>query len=129
MYKELTPMLLVDSVDEALAWYEDVLGAKLQHRLPDEPPFEWVSILLDGVEIMIAQKESAKDWYTHAVKTSDNPSNCIIYLYVQDAHVLYQRIKDKIKVVMEPVDQYYGMREMVIQDPFGFILVFAEIIE
>lgn len=51
MYNELAPMLLVDDVDAALAWYQDVLGAKLAYKLPDEPPYEWVSVFLDGVEI------------------------------------------------------------------------------
>ena len=129
MYKGLAPMLLVDDVDAALAWYQDVLGAKLQYKLPDNPPFEWVSILLDGVEIMLARKDSAKSWYTDAVKSADTPTNCIIYIYVEDTEALYGRIKDKAKVVMKPADQYYGMREFVIKDPFGFILIFAEVIE
>lgn len=129
MYKNLAPMLLVDDVDEALAWYQDVLGAKLAYKLPDDPPFEWVSILLDGVEIMLANKQAAQGWYTDAVKSADTPTNCIIYIYVKDTEALYGRIKNKAKVVAEPHDQYYGMRELVIEDPFGFVLIFAEAIE
>ncbi len=126
MFKDSTPMLLVDNVDKTLAWYQNILGARLQYKLPDEPPFEWVSILLDGVEIMLANKQSAKAWYTDAVKTANIPTNCIVYMYVKNFNELYQRIKDKVKVVMEPYDQHYGMREFAIQDPFGFIFVFAE---
>lgn len=129
MYRELAPMLLVDDVDGALAWYQDVLGAKLQYKLPDDPPFEWVSILLDGVEIMLARKQAAKEWYTEAVKSADTPANCIVYIYVESVDALYEKIKDKVKVVMKPADQYYGMREFVIKDPFGFILIFAETLE
>jgi uncharacterized glyoxalase superfamily protein PhnB len=129
VYKDSTPMLLVDDVDEALAWYQDELGAKLQYKLPDEPPFEWVSILLDKVEVMLAGKKAAKGWYTEAVKSADTPTNCIVYIYVESVDSLFEGIKEKVKVVIEPHDQYYGMREFVIQDPFGFILIFAESLE
>jgi len=30
---------------------------------------------------------------------------------------------------MEPVDQWYGIREFAVQDPFGIILIFAQILE
>ena len=30
---------------------------------------------------------------------------------------------------MEPTDQPYGIREFAIQSPFGFILIFAQILE
>ncbi|MGB9717571.1 MAG: hypothetical protein ACPL4E_03910 [Thermoproteota archaeon] len=40
--------------------------------------------------------------------------------------MLYNKIKDKAKILMEPVDQPYAVREFAIQDPFGFILLFAQ---
>jgi hypothetical protein len=30
---------------------------------------------------------------------------------------------------MEPTDQEYGIREFAVRDAFGFVLVFAEILE
>jgi len=128
MYQKVAPMLLVEDVDEAVAWYEDMLEAKLHASLPKIPPFEWVSLDLGDVEIMFSKKKSAQKWYSDAVIVSETPTNCIAYIYVENASNLYEQIKDKVKIVMEPTDQWYGIREFAIQDPFGFVLIFAQII-
>ncbi len=128
MYQKVAPMLLVENVEEAVKWYGKVLGAKLQSSLPNNPPFEWASLGLGNVEIMFSKKKSAQKWYSDAVIVSETPANFIAYIYVENADNLYERIKDNAKIVMEPTDQWYGLREFAIRDPFGFTLIFAQII-
>jgi len=129
VFKKVAPMFLVDDVNKAVEWYENVLGAKLEASFPENPPFKWASMLLDDIEIMFSQKKSAQEWYSKNVIVAERASNFIAYIYVKDTNILYNRIKDKVKVVMESIDQWYGIREFAIQDPFGFILIFAEILE
>lgn len=129
MYKKVAPMLLVDDVDKAVAHYQEVFGAKLQYSLPKTSPYEWVSLLLGDVEIMFWQKEAAQKEYPGVPLTSQKPRNLILYVYVEDVDTLYNRIKDKVTVLMEPKDQSYGIREFTIQDCFDFILTFAQIKE
>jgi uncharacterized glyoxalase superfamily protein PhnB len=121
-------MLLVEDVDAGLAWYRDVLGASLRYTLPDTPPFEWVSLTLDDVEIMLSLKREAQKWYSDRVRVSEAPANFIAYIYVEDANSLCARIRGKAEIILEPTDQPYGIREFAIRDPFGFVLVFAEVI-
>jgi uncharacterized glyoxalase superfamily protein PhnB len=127
MYQNVTPMLLVDDVDKAVAYYQEVFGAKLQYSLPKTLPYEWVSLLLDDVEIMFWQREAAQREYPGVPLSSEKPSNLIVYVYVKDIDALYERIKDKITVLMEPKDQSYGIREFTIRDCFDFILTFDQI--
>ncbi|MEO0115316.1 MAG: VOC family protein [candidate division WOR-3 bacterium] len=129
MYQKVAPMFLVENVDKAVEWYKDIFGAEPQASLPKEPPFEWVSLMLGDMEIMFSQKKSAQKWYSENVIVAEKPANFIAYIYVEDANNLYDRIKDKVKIIMEPVDQWYGIREFAIQDPFGIILIFAQIVE
>jgi len=129
VFQRLAPMFLVENVDEAVAWYRDILEAKLQHSLPEIPPFEWASLLPGDIEIMLSQKKAAQQWYSDEVPVSETPANLIAYIYVKHADSLYDRIKGKAKIIMEPIDQSYGIREFAIQDPFGFILIFAQILE
>lgn len=81
MYKDMAPMFLVENVDEVVKWYSEVLESKLQHNLPETPPFEWVSLLLNDVEIMFSQKKSAQKWYSDKVTISETPANIIAYIY------------------------------------------------
>jgi len=128
MYQKIVPMFLVEDVDAALLWYQETFGAKLQHNLPRNPPFEWVSLLISDIEIMFSRKKSAQKWYSDKVNVCEKPTNFISYIYVKDTAYLYDRIKDKVTIVMQPRDQWYGIREFAIQDPFGFMLIFAQII-
>jgi len=48
---------------------------------------------------------------------------------MEDVNSLYESVKEKVEIIMESIDQSYGIREFAIKDPFGFILIFAEIIE
>lgn len=127
MFQTMALMFLVDKVDEAAAWYQDVLGAKLQYIMPKTAPFEWVSLLLGNIELMFSQKKAVQQWYTNKVPVSEKPANSIANFYIKDVDALYAKIKDKVKVIMKPTDQPSGIREFAIQDPFGFILIFAEI--
>jgi uncharacterized glyoxalase superfamily protein PhnB len=129
VFQKMAPMFLVENVDEAVAWYQDTLGAGLRAADPKSPPFEWASLLVGDIEIMLAQKEAAQEWYTDHVTVSETPANFIAYVYVKHADNLYAQIKGKVKIVMEPTDQWYGIREFAIRDPFGFILVFAQVTE
>lgn len=129
MYRAVAPMLLVQNVDQALAWYRDVLGADLQYSSPQNPPFQWVSLRLDDIEIMLVQKEAAQGWYSDQVTISEMPANFIAYVYVKQLDTLYGQIKGKAPIVKEPTEQPYGVREFAIRHPFGFILVFAQILE
>jgi len=81
MYLDFTPMLLVENVYESLKCYSEVLGVSLQYSLPEKPPFEWVSILFNDVEIMLTQKKSAQKWYSDKVTISETPANIIAYIY------------------------------------------------
>lgn len=78
---------------------------------------------------MFWQKEMAQREYPGVALTSKKPGNLILYLYVKDINALYGRIKDKVKVLIEPKDQFYGIREFTVQDRFDFILTFAQIKE
>ncbi len=129
MHLKVAPMFLVENVDEAVEWYKEVFGAKLQAALPKEPPYEWASLRLGDVEIMFSLRDSAQKWYSENAKVGEKPANFILYIYIGDANGLYERIKNRVKIIMEPVDQWYGIREFAIEDPFGIILVFAQMLK
>jgi len=49
MYHRIAPMFLVEDVDKAAQWYAGIFGAKLLAKLPERPPFEWVSLTVRDV--------------------------------------------------------------------------------
>jgi len=127
MYKKVAPMFLVDDVGKVVDFYKRTFRAKLFASLPKDPPFEWASVTLNDVEFMFWKKGAALAEYTEGLFISEKPSNLIIYLYVEDVDQLFESVKDDVKILMEPKEQFYGIREFTISDPFGIILTFAQV--
>lgn len=125
MFRKVAPMLLVDEVERGIRFYCEVLGGKVSTVYPEEPPHEWASLQLGGVELMLWEKGAARKEYPGLV-ISENPVSFIAYIYVDDLDALYERIKGRVKVLMAPADQFYGVREFTVCDPFGFVLPFAQ---
>lgn len=129
MYRKVAPMFIVEDVGLALAYYQDVFGAKLQYSHSKEPPYEWVSLRLDEVEVMFWQKHAAQRVYPTINLTSERGSDLIVYVSVDDADSLHGKIKTKVEVLMEPVDQFYGFREFTVRDRLNIIWTFAQDLE
>ncbi len=116
---------MVDEVERGVRFYREVLGAKLAAVHPEESPHEWASLELGEVEIMLWRKDEAREEYP-GLKIAESPAGFIAYIYVDDVDALYERVKGKAEVLMEPKDQFYGLRELTIRDPYGFVLTFAQ---
>lgn len=78
---------------------------------------------LDGVELMFWEKEAAQKEYPDLVILA-NPASFIAHFYVEDVDALYEWVKGKAEVLMGLRDQFYGIREFTIRDPFGFVPTF-----
>jgi uncharacterized glyoxalase superfamily protein PhnB len=78
---------------------------------------------------MFSQKKSAQKWYSTNLEVAEKITNFIAYIYVEDVDYLYERIKEKVKIIVEPINQWYGIKEFAIQDPSRIILIFAQILE
>ncbi len=124
MFRKVAPMLLVEGVERGIRFYCEVLGGRLAAVYPEQPPPEWASLELDGVELTLWEKGAARAEH-RGLEIPENPASTILYFYVDDVDALYEQVKEVAEVLMAPVDQFYGMREFTIRDPFGFILTFA----
>ncbi|NOX44148.1 MAG: hypothetical protein GXO72_00175 [Caldiserica bacterium] len=118
-------MLLVEDVERGIRFYCEALGGRLAAVYPEQPPHEWASLELGGVELMLWDKGAAGAEYP-GLRVPTDPTGVILYIHVDDVDALYERVKGMAEVLMDPVDQFYGIREFTIRDPFGFILTFAQ---
>ena len=49
-----------------------------------------------------------------------------LYVYTDAVDKLYERLKDRVEVVEEPNDKFYGMRELIIRDLNRFWITFGQ---
>jgi hypothetical protein len=118
------PVFLVDDVGATMKWYATVLGFT-PDPFPPVPPHAFCILRRDGVEIMLQQLAGYR-------KPEPNPSRPggVWDVYVRMAGVaeLAGELTARTDVaILEPLHaQPYGQRELVVRDPNGYVLVFAE---
>jgi len=119
-----TPVFLVDDIAATMPWYERNLGFK-SDPVPKSPPHNFCILWKDDVVIFLQQLEGYRrpDLY-------DDRAGGVwsAYLRTQGIHALYDALRGLADVtVVQPLHrQPYGETEFEIQDPNGYVLVFAE---
>jgi uncharacterized glyoxalase superfamily protein PhnB len=111
---DVTPMLTVTAIEPAIAFYRDVLGFDCAASQDD-----WACMRSNGVEVMFALPNAHLPFEKPVMTGS-------LYFNVDDAHAIWNRLKDKSEVVYPIEDFDYGMREFAIRDNSGYLLQFGQ---
>lgn len=126
-FRKLTPNLIVADVERSLAFYTDVLGFTRSMTVPEEAPFVFGSVVSGSVEIFFNEKQTATKEFPMLAAQPIGTSGTM-YLEVQSGTIeqLHKRLKPIVTIVMPFVTQWYGMKEIVIGDPDGYLITLAE---
>jgi uncharacterized glyoxalase superfamily protein PhnB len=123
-FHSTTPVFLVADIASTMRWYQTKLGFKAG-TFPESPPYAFCILTRDDVEIMLQQLDGYEkpDLY----KQRDG-GVWDVYIRMEGVRELSQALSEAGDVtVVEPLQrQWYGQTELVIQDPDGYVLVFAE---
>ena len=107
------PVFCVTDMAEAMAYFTERLGFRLQGKAGDPP--SWASMERDGIELMLVRGDypaPAQDWAA--------------YLYVRDADALYEELRQRgADLLGPPVDKPYHNREFEARLPDGRLLAFG----
>ncbi len=124
--QKLTPNLIVRDVAASMAFYQTVLGLEPAIKVPDEPPYVFVSVSNGSVEIFFNdQKAVAADYPPLGARPIGGSLTQFIEVEgIQEVMAAVQ--KAGAKIVMPVKDQFYGMREFAFEDPEGWIITIAE---
>ena len=110
------PILPVDDLDRALAYYQDCLGFDLAWTWGDPPTT--ASVCRDDVEINLSRRGPNGPRGVTAV-----------YIRVDDVDDYYAECHKHGATITSPLtDQPYGMRDFAVTDPSGNKLDFGEAI-
>jgi len=114
-FNSLTPLLEVENMDETIAFYETILDFKCIERQNNE----WAIVQKDDVSIMFSDR-FYKDEYPNTCMTGG------LYINTDNIDVIWQILKDKVRVSYPIEDFEYGMREFSIYDNNGYRLQFGQ---
>ncbi len=118
-------VLLVENVQRALEYYRDRLGFEISEydRLPEH--YGYAS--RDGCSVHFAQFEGVRPRPNSKVAP---PDMFDIYFYVEDVDAFHAELVERgADLLHGPVNQGYGLREVRVRDPHGFILAFGKLLD
>ncbi len=101
-------MIHVPDVSATVDWYTS-MGFKVIRQNEGDGEINWAKLSFGNSELML-NAGGKLDLYI----TTDN---------VDD---LYRRLKDRVQIVEDLYDAFYGMREFVIRDINGFWVTFGQ---
>ncbi|MEZ5315893.1 MAG: VOC family protein [Vicinamibacterales bacterium] len=122
----LTPNLVSTDVARALAFYRDVLGFTLKANVPDAPPYVFVWLERDGVNVFVNDVKAVREDLPDVPSLEPGRSGVAMFLAVEGVRALWDDLRERTTVVMPLKTQWYGMTEFAITDPDGYVITFAE---
>lgn len=118
----LVPMLLCEDVQEALAFYTDILGFEVRDRMDDVGGSGWASLQCGGARVMLASPTNIPE----APKIDGRHTQAFHYFYVDDVAALHASVVGKDWPATDVVVRFYGMKEFETTDPAGHMLIFGQ---
>ena len=118
--RDATPVLLVQDVVKAAAYYADKLGFRSE-RFWGEPPM-FTIVRRDGVAVMLNQVGAGDVFRPNGAYGG----RFSVYADVRDADALHAEFQGNgADIVCPPEDQPYMMREFQVRDVDGHVLGFG----
>ena len=111
----VVPMIHVPDVGATVRWYA-TLGFNPIRQNEEDGEVNWALLSSGETELMFSAGGKL---------TTDSRREVDLYVHTEGVDEMHERLKDRVQVVEEPHDTFYGMREIGVHEPSGHIVVFA----
>jgi|SRR5882724_4915512 len=116
MSQQVVPMIHVPDVAATIDWYTSI-GFSLMGQFEDDGEVNWAKLSFGSSEIMLNGGGKPSTAKRREVD---------LYITVDNIDDIYGRIKDHVQIEIDLYDAFYGMREFIIRDNYGFWLTFGQ---
>jgi uncharacterized glyoxalase superfamily protein PhnB len=122
--KRVTAVLLVEEIEPCLNFWVDRLGFTKTAEVPDGNKLAFVILQKGATEIMYQTFASVQKDDPQAAKDA-RKGPTFLYVEVDDLDAVISALKG-VPVVMPLRTTFYGAKEIVVKDPAGHIVTFAQ---
>lgn len=124
-----TPLLMVFDVPASISFYRDVLGFEVVNTSKPftdaKDDYGWALLRLNGVELMVnnAYEDNIRPDAPDASRTAAHRDTAL-YFGCRDVDAAHTYLVARGIAAPEPRVAYYGMNQLYITDPDGYVLCF-----
>lgn len=121
--QKLTPVLMVDAIEPTLPFWVDRLGFKKTVEVPHEGRLGFVILERDEVQIMYQTRDSVASDVPPLAASPQRGT--FLYIEVQDLDAIAKALDD-VALVVPRRKTFYGAYELIVREPGGNVVTFAE---
>jgi uncharacterized glyoxalase superfamily protein PhnB len=121
MYKQLTPVLIVDAIEPVLPLW-DALGFKRTAEVPHEDRLGFVILTADSIEVMYQTRASAGA----DVPAATAAGTSCLFITVDALDAVEPLLPAATEVIERRRKTFYGSTETIVRDAAGNIVTFAQ---
>ena len=124
-FKDLMPNLMVKDVGKTVDYYKNILGFNVLQTVPENKPYVFAIVNVNGVLISFQEEKSIKEEYPQLDKFPQG--GCLtLYIHVSNVNELYGKVKNQAKIAKEMHDTPHGSKDFAVEDCNGYILTFSQ---
>jgi catechol 2,3-dioxygenase-like lactoylglutathione lyase family enzyme len=118
-------VLLVDDVRVALDYYRDKLGFEVEQYNANPEHYGYARR-----DVCAVHFACFKDAEARPNSKAIPPDMFDVYVYVDDVDALHAELTERgADILHVPVEQGYGLREIRVRDPDGYVLAFGKLLD
>jgi uncharacterized glyoxalase superfamily protein PhnB len=126
MYKSMTTNLMVESVDDSVSFYQNILGFSVVASVPNESgKLQFAILSKDDLMLMLQEKGNLTAEYPILDTDKVHPS-VTLYIMVDNFDELYHSLKAHHEILCDIHTTFYGSKEFAVADNSGYVLTFTE---
>jgi len=131
------PCLIVNDMAASLDFYLNVVGFKMtmginkEHKATDKTPAAWPSV--DFAMLSSTGVHGSPGELMLEIRNPDSPAGALVgagplgvgvslYLRGPDPDAIHAALPPTVKVLVPPHTEWYGMRELTLADPNGYVV-------
>ncbi len=123
--KLLSPNMLVNSVEEAMKFYETVFGFAPGPSVPAPAGgLQWGMVMSGNVQLMFQTAPSIVEEIPD-FPVNERRASLSLFIETEDVPKLFEEVKEKVEVVIPLKKTFYGKWEFIIRDINGYYVTFA----
>ena len=124
----VSPLLQVFDMPTSVRFYRDQLGFEIVSHSPvlGEAYFHWVLLRLGGAELMLntAYESNTERPSEPEFSRTAAHGDTVLYFACPDVEAAYEELRSKGVSVGTPAVAWYGMKQMSVCDPDGYLLCY-----
>src|SRR4030095_13306212 len=123
--RSMTPLLEVFDMPTAVSFYRDVLGFEVIGRSGADDNSDWILLRLASVNLMLnTAYESDERPATPDPSRVKAHRDTALFFSCRDVDGAYEYLRSRGVELAPPKNAPYGMRQLYLKDPDGFVLCF-----